>query len=301
MNVGGRPRVQGTDHDLHMISTPSAAPNPTLTALVFPPDSRRYGGAGRNSIRPVVVAALLTAAACAPAFDIKRYEGSTSRLYAASYKAYQHHHWEDAVAGFEKLTLDLPAHDTLLARSYYYLGVAHQHNNEPLLAAQSFSRLADAYPDDSLAPMALYAAGSAYEHMWRRPDLNATYGQSALVQFQTLLALYPDSPLKDKGEAKVAHLQEWFAEKDYLNGLHYYHRRAYDSAIIYYKDVIKNYPNVPAARNAYIGLVDSYRAIRYKDNAADVCNTLRIAYPQDRDVRERCGVATASVQHTPPS
>jgi outer membrane assembly lipoprotein YfiO len=273
-----------------MNSNPGRAP----THLPFP--SR-----ARGSMAAVILAAAwLTVEACAPPFDIKRYTGSTDKLYAASWQAYQHHHWDDAVAGFEKLTLDLPAHDTLLARSYYYLGVAHLHLNEPLLAAQSFSRLADAYPDDSLAPVALFSAGDAYEHMWRRPDLDATYGQSALVQFQTLLALYPESPLKDKGEAQVAHLQEWFAEKDYLNGLHYFRHHAYDSAIIYYKDVVKNYPNVPAARDAYIGLVDSYRAIRYKDDASDVCNTLRVAYPQDREVRERCGVATASAQQSPP-
>jgi outer membrane protein assembly factor BamD len=263
-------------------------------------DSRRL--LGRSGLRitsaagvlaaGLVVVAWLVTAGCAPAFDIKRYEGSTDKLYAASYYAYKHHHWDDAVTGFEKLTLDLPAHDTLLARSYFYLGVAHEHRAEPLLAAQSFSRLADAFPDDSLAAPALYQAGGAYEHMWRRPDLDATYGQSALVQFQTLLALYPSSSFKDSAETQAAHLQEWFARKDYLNGLHYYHRHAFDSAIIYYKDVIKNYPNVPTAKDAYIGLVDSYRAIRYKDDAADVCNTLRIAYPQDRRVRDRCGTTT---------
>jgi outer membrane assembly lipoprotein YfiO len=240
----------------------------------------------------VLTGAWLATGACAPTFDIKKYEGSTDKLYAASYYAYKHHHWDDAVSGFEKLTLDLPAHDTLLARSYFYLGISHEHRAEPLLAAQSFSRLADAFPDDSLAAPALYRGGGAYEHMWRRPDLDASNGQSALALFQELVVLYPSSPFKDSADAQVAHLQEWFAEKDYLNGLHYFHRRAFDSAIIYYKDVIKNYPNVPAAKSAYIGLVDSYRAIRYKDDAADVCNTLRISYPQDRQVREKCG-ATA--------
>jgi outer membrane assembly lipoprotein YfiO len=248
--------------------------------------------------RAVVLATLVSTAAalagCHTPVDVKKFQGSPERLYDVSYRAYQRHRWDDAVAGFEKLTLELPAHDTLLARSYYYLGVAHEKKGEPLLAAQSFSRLADAFPDDSLAAPALFAAGRSYEHMWRRPDLDATYGQSALSEYQTLLALYPSSPLKDRTDRRVAHLQEWFAEKDYKNGLHYYHRKAYDSAIIYFKDVIKNYPNVPATRDAYLRLVDSYRAIRYKDDAADVCNTLRITYPQDPGVRERCGTGTAN-------
>ena len=210
------------------------------------------GAAGLLRSRPRAAACLVAAwlgvslAACGNKFDIKRYEGSPDRLYAASVRALQHHHWDDAAAGFEKLTLDLPAHDTLLASSYYYLGQAHERKGEPLLAAQAYSRLADAFPDDTLAAPALFAAGRAYERMWRRPDLDAQYGQSALSEYQTLLALYPTSPLKDRASQRVAHLQEWFAEKDYDNGLHYYHRKAYDSAIIYFKDVVKNYPSVPA-------------------------------------------------------
>ena len=141
-------------------------------------------------------------ASCHAPLDIKKFQGTPDKLYVASLTAFKKHHWDDAVAGFEKLTLDLPAHDTLLAQSYFYLGEAHEHKVEPLLAAQGFSRLAEAFPDDSLAPPALFAAGHAYEKLWRRPDLDATYGQSALSEYQTLLALYPASPLKDRAEAR---------------------------------------------------------------------------------------------------
>jgi outer membrane protein assembly factor BamD len=245
-----------------------------------------------------IIFGAVTLASCRAPLDIKKFQGTPEKLYVASLTAFKKHRWDDAVAGFEKLTLDLAAHDTLLAPSYYYLGQAHEHKGEPLLAAQAYSRLADAFPDDSLAAPALYNAGRAYEKLWHRPDLDATYGQSALAEYQTLLALYPNSPLKDKAEARVAHLQEWFAEKDFDNGLHYYHRKAFDSAIIYFKDVVKNYPNVPITREAYIRLVDSYKAIRYTEDAADVCNTLRITYPQDQQVRERCGAApTSTAQH----
>jgi outer membrane protein assembly factor BamD len=251
-----------------------------------------------HSVAGLVTFLMVMVEACHQPIDIKKFQGSPDRLYAASVQAFRRHRWDDAVAGFEKVTLDLPAHDTLLARAYYYLGQAHQKKGEPLLAAQAYSRLADAFPDDSLAAPALFAAGKAYERLWRRPDLDATYGQSALSDYQTLLALYPTSPLKDPADQRVAHLQEWFAEKDYKNGLHYYHRKAYDSAIIYFKDVIKNYPNVPVSRDAYLRLVDSYRAIRYKDDAADVCNTLRITYPKDQAVMQRCGEApTSTAQH----
>jgi outer membrane assembly lipoprotein YfiO len=240
--------------------------------------------------------AALALTACAGHLDVAKFKGTNEELYARSLKAFTKHNWDDAVAGFEKLTLELPAHDTLLSRSHFYLGEAHEHRAEYLLAAQSYSRLAESFPDDSLADRALYNAGRSYQRMWHRPDLDASNGESALTSYQQLLSLYPGSGLATDANRQIGRLNEWFAQKDYSNGVHYYRRRAYDSAIIYLKDVVKNYPTTATARRAQLKLVDAYRAIKYRDDANDVCAQLRTAYPGDREVRERCGVATASAQ-----
>ena len=47
-------------------------------------------------------------------------------LYRAAMAEFQHGRWDNAIAAFEKLTTDLPARDTLLPRSYWYLAPAHQ-------------------------------------------------------------------------------------------------------------------------------------------------------------------------------
>jgi outer membrane assembly lipoprotein YfiO len=246
--------------------------------------------------RYYVVTAAFGLAACAGHLDVAKFKGTNEELYSRSLKAYTKHNWDDAVAGFEKLTLELPAHDTLLSRSQYYLGEAHEHRAEYLLAAQSYSRLAESFPDDSLADRALYNAGRSYQKMWHRPALDASNGEAALTSYQQLLSLYPGSALAADANNQIGRLDEWFAQKDYANGVHYYKRHAYDSAIIYLKDVVKNYPTTATARRAQLKLVDAYRAIRYRDDANDVCAQLRTAFPGDREVRERCGVATASVQ-----
>jgi outer membrane protein assembly factor BamD len=41
-------------------------------------------------------------------------------------------------------------------------------------------------------------------------------------------------------------------------------------------------------------LVQSYRRIRYREDAAEVCTALRQKYPGDRDVRGLCGAAAAT-------
>lgn len=231
---------------------------------------------------------LIALAACSKGFQVSRYQGRNEELYRVSLREFQRGNWDHAVAGFERLTLDLPARDTLLPRSFLYLGRGHARRKEWLLSAQTFNRLAETFPTDTLADDALWEAGRSYERLWRKPVLDPAYGSQAQTAFRTLVALYPESPLKAQAEAEVAKINQWMATKDYENGLHYLRRKAYDSAIIYFKDVIRNYPDTPRVRDAYLALVRAYRAIRYTEDANEACSALRTAYPSDAEVRATC-------------
>jgi outer membrane assembly lipoprotein YfiO len=246
-----------------------------------------------------LAAALSGLVACARGFQISQYSSSTSALYEAGMREYERTHWDNAVTAFEKLTLELPARDTLLPRSHYYLGRSHARRGENLLAAQSFSRLVESFPDDTLADDALLESAESYKRLWRKPVLDAQYGQTAIDTYRTLLSLYPNSPLRDRATKGIAQLEEWMASKDYNAGMFYLRRKAYDSAIIYFRDVTKSFPTTDRARQAYLRLADAYRAIRYRDDLADVCGTLRQTYPTDREVREACGGVPATAASVP--
>jgi len=86
----------------------------------------------------------------------------------------------------------------------------------------------------------------------------------------------------------VRRLREWFAEKAYKNGLFYLSRKAYDSAIMYFKDVVATYPETPRAADALLRLVDTYRTLRYEEEARETCDHLRRYYAQARGLDERC-------------
>jgi outer membrane protein assembly factor BamD len=145
------------------------------------------------------------------------------------------------------------------------------------------------FPDDTLADDAMLAEATEYAKLWRKPALDAQYGHTALATYRSMLELYPDSPLAPKAQQGAQQMLEWLATKDYLTGVHYVRRKAPDSAILYFKDVIKNYPETAQARNAYLRLVEVYRSINYRDDARDACSTLYQKYPGDREVRSVCG------------
>ena len=261
-------------------------------AVIFP---RRRPG----PIRVLAVVILLGATACLRGFQASKFP-TNDGLYAAGMGEFSKKHWDNAVSAFQKLTLELSARDTLLPLSHWYLAQAHEHKQEHILAATSFSRLAESFPDDSLADDALLAAGSAYLKLWRSPELDPQYGILAQAQYRTLIGVYPESPLRKDSEAGLLRIDEMFAAKDYLNGVQYVRRGAFDSSIIYFKDVVKNYPNTDHARLALLKMVEVYRKpqMNYKDEAAETCTTLRTAYPADKDVAKLCAVPGTVVDST---
>jgi len=230
----------------------------------------------------------VTLASCARGFKLTNYPTS-DLLFQAAMREYNKHKWENAVTAFEKLTLDLPARDTLLPLAHFYLAKSHLGRREYLLAAQSFNRLAESFATDTLADEAKYEAARSYQKLWRKPELDPQYGELAVATYQELLALYPESDRKTDAERQIQVLNEWFATKDYETGLHYFRRKAWDSAIIYFKDVVRLYPQTEKARQSYLRLAQAYDIIRWREDKTEVCTALHDRYPRDREVIDVCG------------
>jgi outer membrane protein assembly factor BamD len=247
-----------------------------------------------SRFRLTLLALLLSAPlACKPPFDPKIYPNA-DKLYQVAMAEYKAGRFDNAAKAFEKLTLDLPARDPRLPSSFYYLAQSQEKNGENLLAAGTYNRLIDAFPQDTLVDDALFLSGQAYEREWRHPELDATYGRSAITAYESLLASYPDSPFAKRAQDRLTRLDEWLAEKDYNTAYLYLKRKAFDSAILYLKDVIRQHPNAKKTRDAYLRLLEAYRAIKYTEDARDLCDAMRKAYPNDRDVREACGPAPST-------
>jgi outer membrane protein assembly factor BamD len=246
----------------------------------------------RATLLFLLILAASAASGCAPSFQPRRFRTAPD-LYAASLREFERKKWDNALQGFDLLAQQLPARDTLLPRVYWYQAQAHSRKREHLLAAQAYDRLTSAFSDDSLADRALFETGLEYRKLWRKPALDTQYGETALQTFRALLERYPDSPYVQRAGQQIAELNEMFARKDYDTGLYYLRRKAYDSAVIYFKDVVRLYPGTPSARLAYLRMVDAYQAINYREDIAEVCTEARKFYPDDAAVRRACGAVPA--------
>jgi outer membrane assembly lipoprotein YfiO len=238
----------------------------------------------------VTLAAATGVSGCGAGFIPARFSTSES-LYNASRRELDRKKYDNAQAGFEKLTNDLSTRDPLLPLSYYWLAVTHERRGEFLLAAQSYTRVTETFPDDSLVPWAMLHTARAYQRLWRKPMLDGEQGQRAKASYEALVATFPGSQQSLEAAKRLKDLDEWFATKDFEAGMHYFRRKAFDSAILYFNDVIRQHPEASRTREAWLRLHASYKAIRYTEDATETCTRMRQLYPDDREVRLACGEA----------
>ena len=193
-----------------------------------------------------------------------------------------------AQATLQRLTFEFGPGQPELAQARYYMAECSFQMGEYVQAASDFRKVADDFSTTEYAPLALLRAGDANLKLWHRPELDPSYGETALAIYQELAARYPESEAAGRARPHVHRLENQFAEKTYKTGLFYYRRKAFDSAIIYFKDVIANYPNTDRAPDALLRLVDSYHAIGYKEEMQETCAHLRRYYPNAAQLDRSC-------------
>lgn len=219
----------------------------------------------------------------------QRPAGDVAGQLSDAMRLFRHGRFADAQAGFQRLQFDLGARDSLQARVRFYMAESYMGQDEPITAIREFRRVADDYPGDALAPVALLRIGDAYAQLWKKPELDPSNGQTSLASYQELTGRYPDAPAARIAAQRVHELQEKFAQKDYETGLFYLRRSAFDSAILYFRGLIVQYPSSSRVADAYVRLAEAYKAISYREEMRDVCDHLAQNYGGRRDVRQVCG------------
>lgn len=220
-------------------------------------------------------------------------------LWVKAKGEYARGHWGKAATLLERVTLEVPDRDTLAIEARYRLAECYMGQKNQLQAAREFRKVSDDTPDAVLAPDALLRAGDAYADLWRRPELDPTYGQTALATYQELLNRYPDAPASARGRLRIAELEEFFARKEFKAADYYYKLKAYDSAILYLKDIAATYPRAAITPAALLRLVESYRKVGYAEDLTETCGYIRRYHPTAPGVDATCPAPKDSTPASP--
>ena len=166
--------------------------------------------------------------------------------------------------------------------------------DEWLLAAQSFSRLVESFPDDTLADDAALEAArvlpEAVAQAGARPDVRL---ERARRRYNTLLGLYPDSPLAPTGaEGARRRSRRCSPRRTTSRGCTTCGGRRTTRRSSTSRTSSRSIPTTPTAQDAQLRLVEAYKAIQLQGRRAGcVRGAAHAAIPDDAEVRTTCAAS----------
>ncbi|MGH7508302.1 MAG: outer membrane protein assembly factor BamD [Gemmatimonadales bacterium] len=214
-------------------------------------------------------------------------------LWNSAVRHVRHGEWSDAAKLLERALLEFSPGDPRITEAHYWLGEAYLARGSHLEAVRELRKASDETPNHPLAPEALLRVGDAYADLWRRPELDPTYGQTALATYQELLNRYPGSTAAKRAQLRIAELNERFAYKAYKSALFYSRLKAYDSAILYLRDLIATYPKAAVVPEALVKLVEAYQRLGYREDVQETCDYIRRFHPKAAGASEVCPALAA--------
>lgn len=252
----------------------------------------------RRLLGGFTMALALTAAACggkssnvAPTPDPNSVDARAAlvdSLWAKAESAFRRGSYEDVLVALERVNLEMVPNDPRRVRMHFMSGEAMLAQGSQLQAAREFRKVSDETPSDPLAPEALLRAADAFAELWKRPQLDPTYGQTALATYQEVTNRFPGTSASRRATKRVTELQDRFALKEYEAGKYYMRLKAYDSAILYFRDVVATYPRSTVAPKALVDLVKAYYKLGYVEDVQETCGYIRRFHANAPGVAEVC-------------
>lgn len=213
---------------------------------------------------------------------------STDSMWSTALQHFRHGKWSKAAIEFELATSVMTPGDARVLQGRFFIGETQFARGEQLLAVRTFRRIADENAGSELAPVALLRAGDAYADLWRRPELDPTYGRTGAVVYREVTERFPGTTAARQASLRLADLNERFAFKAFRTALFYLRFKAYNSAILTLRNLVTDYPRSSTAPKALLKMVEAYHKLGYVEDQRETCTYIRQQYPEAPGVHRAC-------------
>lgn len=154
---------------------------------------------------------------------------------------YQTKRYKMAAPLFEEL-ISLYRGTTKSEKIYFYYAYCNYYMENYILSGYYFENFVKTYPNSEFTEEALFMSG--YSDYKSSPvyslDQEDTY--RALTNLNEFLDMYPMSPLKDSCNSLIDQLRAKLEKKAFENAFLYFQIMDYNSALIAFKDVLRDFP-----------------------------------------------------------
>ncbi len=149
-----------------------------------------------------------------------------------------------AIEEFQRVVTTFPG-SFLVPDAQFHLAEAHYCNKDYVQAVFEYERLLNTYPTSKWVDDAQFQIAEAYYNQLRRAELDQQETLESLTHFRRFIDENPDSPLVEVARQRIVECRGRLAKKRYLAGRLYQNQGYLESALITYRDVLREFPDTP--------------------------------------------------------
>ncbi|MBT8396383.1 MAG: outer membrane protein assembly factor BamD [Gemmatimonadetes bacterium] len=206
-------------------------------------------------------------------------------LFEMGAREFEASEWDRATEAFERLIFTEPTYERLV-EARMYLARAYYNKGEFITSVSEFTRVLDRHPGHELAPEASVGICQSYVAQAPHVQRDQTVTVQAWSACQNTLIDFRGTPVAAEAEALRDQMEDRLAEKIFTNGDFYFRRKLYHSGIIYFNDVLDQYPRNQWAAQALLRLHQSYLALEWGTEAEEARDRLIRDFPDSDAARE---------------
>ena len=196
-------------------------------------------------------------------------------------KHYDQKKYRQAIEEFQKLIFNYPG-ATVVDTAIYYLANSYFNQEDYATAAGEFKKIVSNYPNSTWLDEAAFMVALSDMKQSAPAELDQQFTLLALDEFNEFVETYPNSPLIPEARKKILELRNKLAKKTYKNGYLYLRTKDYPAALLYFKEVLDNYPDTVWAKEALFQIAETNRLQNKILEALEVYKRFVELYPHDK-------------------
>ncbi len=244
---------------------------------------------------PLLFALIFLASACKSSFERTRTSGNAEVILTKAFDYYEKKNYQRALTLFE-LVINTLRGDARAEKAFYEYAQCHYKTKQYLLAAFYFKNFSNTFTNSPLREEAAFMA--AYSNYQLSPSfrLDQKASESAIEEFQIFVNLFPSSEKVAQCNQLIDELRRKLEQKAFAEGQLYYDLRQYQSAVISFDNLLRDYPESPdvervrylIAKGSFLLAENSIverKEERYGESATR-CNDFLEKYPSGKYSKE---------------
>lgn len=200
----------------------------------------------RKMLALLLLSFVLVSVACKSNYEKIRTSNDPELIITKAFELYDKEDYQRAQTLFDLVLTSLRG-DPRAEKAYFCYAYTHYHLKNYLLGAYYFKTFSNTFVNSSLREEAAFM--SAYANYQLSPSYRLDQGSTreAIEEFQLFVNLFPNSARIEECNRLIDELRRKQEQKAFAEGQLYYNLRQYQSAVISFDNLLKDYPESPEA------------------------------------------------------